>query len=97
MAVERRGNNLYYYHKRREGDRVVSEYAGKGEVVDFWQYIAESRQQEQVAIQQVRRIDANLEAKINQYCRAVDLMVKAELIAMGYHQHKGQWRRRRER
>jgi hypothetical protein len=96
MAVERRGNNLYYYAKRREGERVVSEYVGKGETVDFWSYIAESRKQERRLIQQAHRIDANLEAEINQYCRAVDLMVKAELISMGYHQHKGQWRRRRE-
>ena len=30
MAIEFRGGGAYYYRKRREGDRVVSEYVGGG-------------------------------------------------------------------
>lgn len=32
MALENRNGNLYYYRKRREGNRVISEYVGGGEV-----------------------------------------------------------------
>ncbi len=28
MGIEQRKGNLYYYRKRRVGDRVVSEYGG---------------------------------------------------------------------
>ena len=31
MALELRGNNLYYYSKEREGAKVRSAYSGKGE------------------------------------------------------------------
>jgi len=30
MGWEKRGNNLYYYRKKRDGDRIVSEYVGNG-------------------------------------------------------------------
>ena len=30
MAWEERNGNQYYYRKRRQGNRVVSEYVGKG-------------------------------------------------------------------
>ena len=30
MAIEFRGGGAFYYRKRREGDRVVSEYVGGG-------------------------------------------------------------------
>ena len=32
MAWEERNGKSYYYQKRREGDRVVSEYIGTGEL-----------------------------------------------------------------
>ena len=31
MWLERRGNDLYYYEKERDGDKVRSRYSGKGE------------------------------------------------------------------
>ena len=31
MGWEKRGNNKYYYRKKREGKRVISIYFGKGE------------------------------------------------------------------
>jgi hypothetical protein len=35
MALEKRGNNFYYYEKIREGDKVRSVYSGKGETAYF--------------------------------------------------------------
>ena len=32
MALEFRTSNIYYYRKKRDGNRVISEYLGKGEM-----------------------------------------------------------------
>lgn len=34
MGWERRGNGYYYYRKRREGHRVISEYVGNGRAAE---------------------------------------------------------------
>lgn len=101
MGIEARNKNgnLYYYRKRREGDRVVSEYVGGGVVASLSEYQdkRERAEREAADLQQraahlsIERIDQQLD----EFSELVDLLVKAELLAMGYHQHKRQWRRRR--
>jgi hypothetical protein len=61
----RRNGNLYYYQKRREGDRA-----------------------ERMSMAQIDR-------QMDEFSQLVDLLMKAELLTLGYHQHKKQWRRRR--
>ena len=41
MALEKRGENYYYYKKEREGNRVVSTYYGKGELASIFAQMAE--------------------------------------------------------
>lgn len=100
MAIEsRRNGNVYYYRKRREGDRVVSEYVGGGLLLHLSEYEdkRERLQREAAKLQQrrVRASMAEIDRQLDEFGEMVDLLVKAELLAMGYHQHKRQWRRRR--
>ena len=101
MGVEARhkAGNLYYYRKRREGDRVVSEYVGGGLVVDLAQKRTEIdkeiREAQAIQRQAERLSSAQIDAALDEFSNIVDTLTTAVLISMGYHQHKGQWRRRR--
>jgi hypothetical protein len=101
MGIEARNKNgnLYYYRKRREGDRVVSEYVGGGAIASLSEYQDRRERAEREAAdlrQRAARMSlARIDQQLDEFGEMVDLLVKAELLAMGYHQHKRQWRRRR--
>ena len=100
MGIEtRRNGNLYYYKKRREGDRVISEYVGGGLVASLAQKRAEiERHQKQLEREQLRvecMSVAEIDNAIDGFSRLVDSVMEAELLLSGYHKHKRQWRRRR--
>ena len=100
MGVEvRRNGNLYYYEKRREGDRVISEYVGGGLVASLAQKRSElERQQKQAERERLkaeRMSMAEIDTALDGFSDMVDSLVEAELISMGFHQHKRQWRKRR--
>jgi hypothetical protein len=98
MGWETRGTRRYYYRKRREGQRVVSEYVGTSSSAAL---IAESdallrvqswgaRKQRTLEIQQLRDADQ----EINRLLDLCSSLTSAALIIAGYHTHKGQWRRK---
>lgn len=103
MAWERRGSGRYYYSKKRIGGRVVSQYVGAGPLAELCQQMDEATRaalelerraaQQQLADEraQHRAADQRL-ADLDQGIRALVTLV---LIENGYHQHKGEWRRRR--
>jgi hypothetical protein len=97
MGIEARHGNgkLYYYDKRREGDRVVSQYVGSGLVADLAQKRAEIDKRQREAARAERMSIAEIDRRMGEFSELVDLLVKAELLTLGYHQHKRQWRRRR--
>jgi hypothetical protein len=100
MGIEQRRNgNLYYYKKKRVGNRVISEYVGGGLVVDLAQSRAEiecQRKQSEHEQQSIERMSmAEIDKQIDDFSRMVDTLMEAELISKGFHQHKRQWRRRR--
>jgi hypothetical protein len=99
MGIESRKGNLYYYRKRREGNRVVSEYAGGGVVADLAQRRAEidrARVEAQAAQLRAERMSmAEIDRQMDEFSQLVDLLLSAELLMLGYHQHKRQWRQRR--
>jgi hypothetical protein len=99
MGLEQRKGNLYYYEKRRQGGRAVSSYIGGGLAALFAQERAE---EEAIRAAAARELFERKKAEINQIETEVDRAVnrlielaEAELIAAGYHQHKRQWRKRR--
>jgi hypothetical protein len=101
MGIEARNKNgnLYYYKKRRVGCRVISEYVGSGLVVDLAQKRAENERAEKEAERERQRIErmsmAEIDKQIDEFSRMVDTLMEAELVSMGFHQHKRQWRKRR--
>ena len=100
MAIEtRRNGNVYYYRKRRKGSRVISEYVGGGLVVSLEQHRAEiERERREAEREQLRAAKlsmAEIDQSLDRFSDMVDTLMAAELISMGFHQHKRQWRRRR--
>lgn len=100
MAWEQRGNRSYYYRKRWEDGRCVSVYVGAGETADVLSACEFYRRAEEAQAREAERAyRAELEAcdeALAELERLTCELTRAVLITNGYHQHKGQWRRKRE-
>jgi hypothetical protein len=100
MAWERRGGQAYYYRSVRDGGRVKKEYLGAGE-------FAEALARSDEAIRRARQMERErgraeaerlreLAAPVLRLDEAADELLRAEeLVAAGFHRHKGVWRRGR--
>ncbi len=100
MAAEaRRNERSYFYKKRCEGNRVISEYVGGGQLVVLAEHQAqierERKQREREEVRAARISMAEIDARINEFSKLVDTLIDAYLLTLGYHKHKRQWRRRR--
>jgi len=99
MGWERRRSGLYYYHKRRTGRTVRSEYVGSGEVAHAVAALdaADARfyRSVRLALRREREECAALDAQLDAVLLLTGALVDAVLVEHGYHKHKGQWRRRR--
>lgn len=95
MALEERSGKFYYYGKVRSGDRVESVYIGRG---DFAESVAKLKFVEQ-ARAALRRIetaaDEEIDEKLDEISNFNRNLVDAVYLVNGYHQHRGQWRRKR--
>jgi hypothetical protein len=100
MAWERRGNNIYYYRKKREAGRVISKYVGKGvmarEIASMDLAERKERYDRIRAMRQQEEEFGLFDNQVTQVSLLVDQMVGGFLIIVGFHKHKGQWRRRRD-
>jgi hypothetical protein len=104
MAWEtRQGQGRYYTRSHREGGRVVREYVGSG---PFAELVAEAdaiAREEREAEREARRREERAElerlealaAPVLELSEAAEILARAHLIAAGYHEHKGEWRRAR--
>jgi hypothetical protein len=89
----------YYTRSTKVNGRVVLEYLGCGPAAEAAAYDDADRRalhaesaaawNEEKAALQARRAD------IDGLCSGADLLVRAALLAAGFHQHKRQWRKRR--
>ena len=95
MAWERRGNGLYYYQKKRDGDRVVSEYVGTGAAADLIADDRAKRKQQRAAWRRERDAELEIDREIGDLVDVVKTLTAAALLATGHHTHRGQWRKRR--
>lgn len=96
MGWETRSGHRYYYRKRRDGDRVVSEYVGTGELAEaLGRYINLDRNRETLerALWKLECADLDQpdEALDGLYHFTRDLATVV-LIATGHHTHKREWR-----
>lgn len=101
MAWEtRNGKGRYYTRSRKEGGRVVRVYIGGGATGEA-AAAADRRQREHLASE--RLAHAEKAARFNAaddalaaFCTSVDAQLRAALLEAGYHQHKREWRRKRD-
>jgi hypothetical protein len=97
----RQRGGLYYTRSRKEGGKVVREYVGGGLLGELAARmdaeVGRLREEEMVSRRGEReRLDA-LAAPVEELCEVAEVIVRAALIASGYHQHnRGEWRKRRE-
>ena len=95
----RQRGGLYYVKKRREGNRVVSHYLGKSEIVCAIAYLDHAEQQEKEAEaraeRQSREEQALRERNIQAFCHGVQAVFRLQMEAGGWYPHRGQWRRGR--
>jgi hypothetical protein len=96
VSWERRKGSSYYYRGIREGKRVRKIYLGGGpEAVEAARVDAERRAQEQAERTERAEVE-QLDAQMDQMCRAVQRLMTAVLYSAGFHQHaRGAWRKRR--
>jgi hypothetical protein len=96
MGVETRGGNFYYYRKKRDGGRVVSEYVGGGRIGALCaQLDAAERAEEKARRAQERKgreADEALDELLDVIGAALRTAAACELRAAGCHNHKGEWR-----
>jgi hypothetical protein len=93
MAWEtRRNGNRYYYTKRRVGNRVISEYHGKGELVKLVEGLVIEGKMEREEERRIRREQEELDSSVSHFVATVRQLIKEQLEADGYKYHKGQWR-----
>jgi hypothetical protein len=99
VAWERRGGKLYYYQSEREDGRVRKRYIGAGEVAKMIAHAdetirrsrAERRERARTELEEARSL-ALAGAELHQ---AAEILARAEMVAAGYHRHKGEWRMKR--
>lgn len=99
MGWEERAGRRYLYRKRRHGRQIRSEYVGGGELGDAVATLdaveREQRTLARVAEQEEGKRQDAFDAQVDQFLALTRLIASEALIAQGYHQHSGQWRKRR--
>jgi hypothetical protein len=97
MGWEKRGNNLYYYRKERDGSRVKSTYVGRGEIAHLIsQFQASSTVVERIARANKLDDSKRTEAALDLATELIQHFTQAALLIAGFHTHKRQWRHRRD-
>jgi hypothetical protein len=102
MAWEQRKDsaNRYYYRSLRAKDgRVVKTYHGTGHRGALAADADRLKRVEQsLQLQRHRALLYNIQhvaGPLAELCEACDLITEAALLAAGYHNHRGEWRKKR--
>jgi hypothetical protein len=97
MAWERRpAGGRYYYRSRRQDDKVIKQYFGRGKIGrlaaeadqaarDARRHAAQRRKEES------RPVD-ELTCHLDEFGELVDQLVTCQLLCAGARKHKRQWR-----
>ena len=91
----------YYTRSRKVNGRVVREYVGGGEIgalaAQSDAIERERREWERESWRLEKEEIDVFDASIATVCEMADIIAKATMVAAGFHQHRGEWRRRRGR
>jgi hypothetical protein len=100
MAWETRRRSRYFYRSKRVGTHVRKVYLGGGQIAQQ----AAEKDAAAKAKQAAQKVElAELQVKLSSVDQlaaevetGVGLLLEGSLLAMGFHEHKGQWWRRRD-
>jgi hypothetical protein len=96
---QKRRGRWYYYRKLRVGGRVRSEYMGTGLLAQMSAEADNDKRRERAATRAADRATRQAEAEMDMQLAdaesALAAMTHATLFAAGFHEHRGQWRKRR--
>lgn len=99
MAWERRKHRWYYYEKQRIGGSVVSTYYGTGLLAEYTAVLSEIERtkhaDERAAAARARQEQQRREREADTLAAHCHDLAHLALLAAGFHQHKGTWRKRR--
>ncbi len=99
MAWETRGNNSYLYQKERNGEKVKSVYVGRGEVAFLIDELDNAgkfeKEQTRAEIIRQRELSEAIDEQLNALSEINQSLVDALFLINGFHQHKRQWRKKR--
>ena len=97
--MEKRNGCVYYYKSRRDGEKVRKVYVGAGDFAHVAAELDEAerlRRKEEAAYWKAERERLERSVAFLQELEEVaEVLTRAHLLASGFHQHKGQWRRQR--
>jgi hypothetical protein len=98
VGLEKHNGHVYYYKSRRDGEKVRKVYVGAGDSAHAAAKLDEAerlRRKEELAYWKAERERLERSAAfLQELTEAAEVLVRAHLLASGFHQHKGQWRRR---
>ena len=99
MSWDRKGNQTYLYRSVRDDGRVRKLYFGRGEHAEHEARQFEQRRQDRAREREARQIRESeiilATQKLNELRAWADVLFRATLIVAGFHDHRGQIRRRR--
>jgi hypothetical protein len=99
MAWKTINGRRYYYKSERSGGRVKSTYFGAGESGSLMAEMVALERLERAADREELREQRDEfmaeETVVSEWFDGVQAVADAAMIAAGFHQHKGQWRRKR--
>jgi hypothetical protein len=100
VAWERRRDNLYYYQSERKDGQIRKKYIGTGDVAHAIAHADETIRKTREARLERERVELEearcLASAADELHEAAEILANAEIVAAGYHRHKGEWRRRRD-
>lgn len=100
MGWKRIGNHRYFYRSVRVGDRVRSEYVGRGPgaeaVAALWAVDRAEAEADRVAERARREADRVADRELDRLVSEARAMAEETIKAAGFHNHRGQWRRCRD-
>jgi stress response protein SCP2 len=89
----------YYYHARKVNGHVVKTYVGKGldrqMMVQLARLNRDHHELLAIAGRNERQRLQELDDLLDKLTNAAEALMRASLEAAGYHQHRGQWRKKR--
>jgi hypothetical protein len=99
MGWKTTNGRRYYYKSERDGGRVATRYIGAGESGLLISLLDAEDRDERDAKRKERQAEREEwgaeEKAVSEWFDSVQVTADAAMFAAAFHQHKGQWRRKR--